>query len=83
MAIKYPLGSIVRVAGVPDQRGANHKTRPIVLVIDFHDTDPVAFGVAITGEFDYPLPASSVSLPYGRHGKCGTGLDKEVVAKCT
>jgi hypothetical protein len=38
-------------------------------------------GVAVTGEFDYPLPSVSIELPYSR-ANCKTGLNKPSIAKC-
>ena len=64
MALKYQRGTVVICSQVPDPNGVNPKNRPIVLVRDFDDTEPHAYGVAITGEFDYPLPASSIFAPY-------------------
>jgi hypothetical protein len=55
----------------------------VVLVRDFDATDAVAYGVAVTGTFTLPLPATSVRLPYHRPGRCKTGLTKDSVADCT
>ena len=82
MAIKYQRGTVVLFSQVRDRNGVNPKDRPVVLVRDFDDAEAFAFGVAVTGEFDYPLPATSILLPYSRTGKCKTGLTKESVAVC-
>ena len=83
MALKYPHGTILLISQVPDKTGVNPKDRSIVLVRDFDDTDVHAIGVAVTGTFNLPLPASSVPLPYHRQGRCKTGLTKDSVADCT
>jgi len=83
VALKYAQGTILLVSQVPDKNGVNHKDRFMVLVRDFEDTDAIAYGVAVTGTFNHPLPATSVSLPYHRQGRCVTGLNKESIADCT
>jgi hypothetical protein len=82
MALKYQRGTIIIASQVPDQNGVNPKDRRVVLVRDFHDTDATAYGVAVTGTFDYPIPPTSISLPFHRQGRCNTGLRKESVAVC-
>ncbi len=83
MALKYPRGTILQVSQVPDKNGVNPKDRFVVLVRDFDDTDALAYGVAVTGTFTLPLPATSIRLPYHRQGRCRTGLTKDCVADCT
>jgi mRNA-degrading endonuclease toxin of MazEF toxin-antitoxin module len=83
VALKYQRGTIVIVSQVPDQNGVNPKDRPVVIVRDYDATDRVAFGVAVTGEYDHPLPGTSILLPYHRQGRCKTGLKKPSVAACT
>ena len=83
MALKYPRETILLISQIPDKNGVNPKDRFVVLVRDFHDADVLAYGVAVTGTFHYPLPATSVSLPYHRQGRCVTGLTKDSVADCT
>jgi hypothetical protein len=83
VSLKYPRGTILLVAQVPDKNGVNPKDRSMVLIRDFDDTDAVAFGVAVTGTFNQPLPTTSVRLPYHRQGRCRTGLTKDSIADCT
>jgi hypothetical protein len=83
VALKYQRGTIVLVSQVPDKNNTNHKNRFVVLIQDFDDTDTFIYGVAVTGTFSFPLPATSVRLPYHRQGKCGTGLTKACIADCT
>ncbi len=83
MALKYPRGTVLLASQVPDQNGVNPKNRFVVLVRDFDDTDALAYGVAVTGTFTLPLPATSVRLPFHRQGRCKTGLTKDCVADCT
>ena len=83
MAIIHQRGAILLIAQVTDPQGQNTKDRPVVLIQDFADTDALAYGVAITGAFEKPLPESVISLPFHRGGKCRTGLTKESVAVCT
>ena len=83
MGVKFYRGTIVLVLNVPDQAGRNPKDRPVVLIRDFCEDDEFAFGVAITGEFDFPLPNTSIALSFNRDGKCKTGLRKESVAVCS
>jgi hypothetical protein len=63
VAIKYVRGTIIK-ARVYDQNNANPKVQSVVLIRDFADTDTHAFGVAVTGTFTCPLPATSVLLPF-------------------
>ncbi len=79
MAGKVPRGTILLIARVPEENGANPKDRPVVLVRDFLDTDALAYGVGVTGTFPQPIPPTSVGLPFHRQGNCATGLTK----KCT
>ena len=60
MALKYQRATVVYVAQVPDSNGRNPKDRPVVLIRDFDERDSVAYGVGVTGEFDYPLPDTSI-----------------------
>ena len=83
MALKYPRGTVVLVALVPDKNGGNHKDRPVVLVRDVEDTDALFCNVAVTSSFSYPVPVTSVKLPHHRQGRCKTGLTMECVADCT
>jgi hypothetical protein len=83
VALKYPRGTILLVSQVPDPNGVNPKDRFIVLVRDFDDADLLGYGVAVTGKFNHPLPATSVRLPYHRQGRSITGLTKDSVADCT
>lgn len=83
VALKYQAGTVILVSQVPDKNGVNHKDRFMVLVRDFNDTDLLAYGVAVTGTFALPLPATSVRLPFHRQGRCKTGLTKDSVADCT
>ena len=83
VALKYPRGTILLISQVPDKNGVNPKDRFVVLVRDFDDADALAYGVAVTGTFNYPLPPTSISLPYHRQGRCITGLTKDSVADCT
>ena len=83
MALKYPRGTILLVSQVPDKNGVNPKDRFVVLIRDFDDADTLAYGVAVTGTFNLPLPATSVRLPYQRQGRCKTGLNKDSIADCT
>jgi len=83
MALKFQKGAVVFVSQLPDENGVNSKDRPIVLIRDHDDSETVAYGVAISGEFDYPLPNSSILLPYHREGRCKSGLTKESVAVCS
>lgn len=83
MALMYPRGTVLLVAQVPDKNGVNPKDRFVVLVRDFDDTDALAYGVAVTGTFNLPLPATSVRLPYHRQGRSRTGLTKDSIADCT
>ena len=68
MGVKFYRGTIVLVLNVPDQAGRNPKDRPVVLIRDFCDDDEFAFGVAITGEFDFPLPNTSIALSFNQDG---------------
>jgi len=83
VAVKYARGTILLVSQVPDQNGVNPKDRFVVLVRDFDDGDVNLYGVAVTGTFTRPPPATSVPLPWHRQGRCLTGLNKECVAECT
>jgi hypothetical protein len=83
VALKYPRGTIILVSQVADPNGVNPKDRPVVLVRDFDDQDPVAYGLAVTGTFTHPAPPTSVVLPYHRQGRCATGLTKQCIADCT
>lgn len=83
MAIKYSRGRVLLVSQVSDKNGVNPKDRFIVLIRDYDEADPLVYGVAVTGTFDFPLPPTSVRLPYHRQGRCKTGLDQDCVADCT
>jgi hypothetical protein len=83
VAIKYARGTIIFVAQVPDPNNANPKDRRVILIRDFDESDPHIYGVAVTGTFTFPLPPTSVRLPYHRQGRCKTGLTKDCVADCT
>ena len=82
MAIVYPRGVIVLAGQVPDRNGANAKDRPVLLLVDFADTDADAYGVAITSTFPHPPPTTSIPLAYQRQGNCQTGLTNPSVAVC-
>jgi hypothetical protein len=82
VAVVHPRGVIIMASQVPDQNGTNAKDRHVLLLIDFHDTDMDAYGVAITGTFTPPLPPMRIPLPYQRQGNCQTGLSKPSVAVC-
>jgi hypothetical protein len=82
VAIVYHRGTIVLASQVPDQNGANPKDRPVVLLIDFEDTQDVACGLAITTTFPHPPPATQITLSYQRQGNCQTGLTSPSVAVC-
>ncbi len=84
MAVIHYAGTVIRAYQVPDKRGVNPKDRPVLLVENFSDTDAEVYCVAITGAFDFPLPATSILLPFSSsRNRCKTGLDKESVADCT
>jgi mRNA-degrading endonuclease toxin of MazEF toxin-antitoxin module len=82
--VVHPVGTILFVVNVLDPNGVNPKNRRVVLIRNYCDGDEFAYGVAITGEFDYPLTEDQIELPFQRPGgtRCGTGLTKESVAKC-
>jgi hypothetical protein len=82
MAIVYHRGTIILASQVPDQHGVNAKDRPVLLLVDFTDTDVNAYGVAISHTFPHPPPATSIPLPYQRQGNCQTGLSSPSVAVC-
>src|SRR5947209_10996395 len=82
MAIVYPRGTILLVRQVPDQNGTNPKDRPVLLLVEFADTDTDAYGIAISSTFPSPPPATSIPLPYQRQGNCQTGLSLPSVAVC-
>jgi hypothetical protein len=82
VAIVYPRGTLVLASQVPDTNGTNPKDRPVLLLVDFHDTHPDAYGVAISSTFPHPPPATSVVMPYQRQGNCQTGLSSPSVAVC-
>lgn len=82
MAIIYHRGTIILASQVPDQNGVNPKDRPVLLLLDFDDTQPNAYGVAISTTFPHPPPATSIPLPYQRQGNCQTGLNAPSVAVC-
>jgi len=82
MAIMYHRGVIIMASQVPDQNGTNPKDRPVLLLLDFTDTDTNAYGVAISHTFPHPPPATSITLPYQRQGNCQTGLTNPYVAVC-
>ena len=82
MATVYHRGAILWVSQVPDRNGTNPKDRPVLLLIDFEDTDSDAFGVAISSTFPHPPPATSILLPYQRQGNCQTGLTSPSVGVC-
>ncbi len=83
VAIKHLRGTVILVVQVPDKNGVNPKDRFVVLVRDFDDADPLVYGVAVTGTFAFPLPPTSVRLPYHRQGRCKTGLTQDCIADCT
>jgi hypothetical protein len=83
VALLYPRGTILPIAQVPDRNNVNPKDRFVVLVRDLDDADPFLIGVAVTGTFTFPLPATSVRLPYHRQGRSQTGLTKDSVAEST
>lgn len=83
MGVIYSRGEIVFVAQVTDNNGVNPKDRPVVLVRDLEDGDDVAFGVAVTSSFAFPLPPSSIPLPFHRNGACRSGLTLPSIADCT
>ena len=80
--IVYPRGTIILASQVPDQNGANPKDRPVLLLVDFTDTDAEAYGVAISSTFPHPPPPTSIPLSYQRQGNCQTGLTSPSVAVC-
>jgi hypothetical protein len=82
VAIVYPRGTIILASQVPDQNGTNPKDRPVLLLVDFADTDANAYGLAISSTFPHPPPATSIPLPYQRQGNCQTGLTTPSVAIC-
>ena len=82
MAIVYPRGVILWASQIPDQNGTNAKDRPVLLLVDFADTDSDAYGVAITSTFPHPPPATSIPLAFQRQGICQTGLTSPSVAVC-
>lgn len=83
MGIVHRRGTILLVSQVPDPNGLNHKDRHVVLLNDLDSADNMFSGVAVTGTFDHPLPATSVSLSWHRQGRGQTGLNKPSVADCT
>ena len=83
MSLKYARGTIHVFKNVLDHNFVNPKNRLVVLVRDCDETDESAFGVAITGTFNYPLPPTSISLKWHPDGRCKTKLRKECVADCT
>jgi hypothetical protein len=83
MAVLYRRGTILLVADVPDQNGRNNKDRHVILLNDLDSADASFDGVAVTGSFAFPLPATSVKLRWHRQGTGQTGLNKPSVAECT
>lgn len=55
----------------------------MVLLNDLDSSHTIFHGVAVTGSFTHPLPATSVSLTWHRQGRGQTGLNKPSVAVCT
>jgi hypothetical protein len=82
VAVVHHRGTIILASQVPDQNGTNPKDRPVLLLIDFSDTDTDAYGVAISTTFPHPPPATSIALPFQRQGNCQTGLNSPAVAVC-
>jgi mRNA-degrading endonuclease toxin of MazEF toxin-antitoxin module len=83
VGIVFPRGTVIYASQILDPQGRNPKDRPVVLINDFAHGDVAAFGVAISGEYDHPLPPSCIPIPFGRHTRCKTGLKKPSVAVCT
>ena len=85
MALLYRAGTVIWAKMVLDKQRTNPKNRRVLVVDDFHDTDEEAYCVAITGTFSYPLPRTSIPLPYSssQATRCKSGLTKESVADCT
>jgi hypothetical protein len=82
VAVVYYRGTIVQASQVPDENGANPKDRPVLLLVDFLDTDADACGIAVSSTYPSPPPPASVPLPYQRQGNCQTGLSSPSVAVC-
>ena len=84
MALLYQRGTILCISQVLDPNKANPKDRYVVLLVDLDSEDPLLFGAAITGSFTFPLPATSIRLPFRKGGNtCRTGLTKDCIADCT
>ncbi len=77
-------GAIV-LAEVGDQRGANQKVRPLVVITRTADIPAASqlVTVAITGTFAEPLQRDEVRLQWHPRGQCRTKLRKPSVAKCS
>jgi hypothetical protein len=76
VAVVFYRGTIIEASQVPDRNGVNPKDRPVLLLVDFSDTDTDAYGVAITSTFPHPPPVTSIPLSYQRQGNCQTGLTR-------
>lgn len=77
-------GSIIE-ALVCDPQGNNPKPRPLVVVSTLKsiiETDYV-FAVSITSIRSCTKVDDEVEMPYHSSGRCGSGLKKSCVAKCT
>lgn len=82
---KYQLGDIVE-ASIPDPNGVNEKPRPVIILTPSAEIreDGVLVVAAISGSLiPDDLPEGWFELPFSLTGKCGTGLRKRSVAKCT
>jgi mRNA-degrading endonuclease toxin of MazEF toxin-antitoxin module len=76
-------GSIV-IAMVADPSGANPKERPLVVVSPsaaIKTGEPIV-AAAISTQFNEPVLATEVKLPFHPKGTARTGLTKPCVAKC-
>ncbi len=65
-----------------DPRGRNLKSRPLLVINDAAEGQPVAC-LGISTQFDSPLPPTQVSVPYSPRRGCGTGLREPSVVVCT
>ena len=76
-------GQVVRIA-VPDPRGKNPKSRPVVILTETAElADNDEFVVAcISTQFSEPLPQHCIPAPWSPDGHAKSGLRQPSVVKC-